>query len=412
MNHCTNFPTFIIMKFNYPKLRFKAFLLLMLAGIIAGCGKEPFQPKTGNINLTDTTGSGADTSGSGGIVLLPDTVPSFFSPAGVAVDGSGNIYVADYGNNLIRKITVSGVVSTLAGSGNQGSINAGGVLASFNQPTGIAVDAGGNVFIGDAGNDRIRKITPDGTVTTFAGSDSTGFADGPAAAASFFHPEGVALDAAGNIYVADAGNNLIRKVSGGNVSTVAGNKLGATPDNTFSNPTGLAVDALGDIYTANFLANNILKINSTGSVSVFAGSGDTGSANGAGTAASFYFPNSVAVDAGGNVYVSDGVNDLIRKITPNGTVSTFAGSGVAGAADGIGTAASFNGPAGLAVDAGGNVYVADANNNRIRKITPVGVVTTVAGSGHAGSRNGQISVARNLKAKKTIVKQKLPVFMK
>ena len=400
------------MKFNYPKLLFKAFVLLMLTGIIAGCGKEPFQPKTGNINLTDTTGGGSDTSGSGGIVLLPDTVPSFFSPAGVAVDGGGNIYVADYGNNLIRKITASGVVSTLAGSGNQGSINAGGVLASFNQPTGIAVDAGGNVFVGDAGNDIIRKITPDGTVTTFAGSDSTGFADGPAATASFFHPEGITIDAAGNIYVADAGNNLIRKVSGGTVSTVAGNKLGATPDNTFSNPTGTAIDASGNIYTANFLANNILKINSAGLVSIFAGSGDTGSANGAGIASSFYFPNSLAVDVGGNVYVSDGVNDLIRKITPDGTVSTLAGSGVAGAADGTGIAASFNGPAGLAVDAGGNVYVADANNNRIRKITPSGVVTTVAGSGHAGSRNGQISVARNVKTTKSVVKQRLPVFYK
>ncbi|MEP6610313.1 MAG: hypothetical protein ABJA76_00460 [Mucilaginibacter sp.] len=400
------------MKFNYPKLLFKSFVLLMLAGIIAGCGKEPFQPKTGNINLTDTTGGGSDTSGSGGIILLPDTVPSFFSPAGVAVDGSGNIYVADYGNNLIRKITASGVVSTLAGSGNQGSINAGGVLASFNQPTGIAVDAGGNVFVGDAGNEIIRKITPDGSTTTFAGSDSTGTTDGPAATASFFHPEGITLDAAGNIYVADAGNNLIRKVSGGNVSTIAGNKFGATPDNTFSNPTGVAIDAGGNIYTANFLANNILKINSAGAVSVFAGSGNIGPANGVGTAASFYFPNSIAVDAAGNLFVSDGVNDLIRKITPDGTVSTLAGSGVAGAADGTGTAASFNGPAGLAVDAAGNVYVADANNNRIRKITPAGVVTTVAGSGHAGSRNGQISVVRNAKTTKSVVKQRLPVFYK
>jgi len=400
------------MKFNYPKLLFKAFLLLMLAGIIAGCGKEPFQPKTGNINLSDTTKGGSDTSGSGGIVLLPDTVPSFFSPAGVAVDGGGNIYVADYGNNLIRKITASGLVSTLAGSGNQGSINAGGVLASFNQPTGIAVDATGNVFVGDAGNDIIRKITPDGTVTTFAGSDSTGYADGAAATASFFHPEGITLDAAGNVYVADAGNNLIRKVSGGTVSTIAGNKLGTTADNIFSDPTGVAIDAEGNIYTANFLASNILKINSAGTVSVFAGSGNIGSLNGTGIAASFYFPNSLAVDAGGNVYVSDGVNNLIRKITPDGTVSTFAGSGVAGAVDGNGAAASFNGPAGLAVDAVGNVYVADANNNRIRKITPAGLVTTVAGSGHAGSRNGQISAIRNSKTNRAVVKQKLPIFYK
>lgn len=383
---------------------FNVFLILVIAVLFAACKKHQIAPVHNN---SGTSGGGNDST------VVVDTLPSFYSPAGVAVDAAGNIYVADYGNNLIRKITPGRLVSTLAGSGNQGQMNASGLLASFNQPTGIAVDAAGNVYVGDAGNNRIRLVTTAGVVTTLAGSDSTGYTDGPGATAAFFHPEGVSVDASGNVYVADSGNGLIRKVTpNGTVSTFAGNGIGNTPANIFSDPTGVATDASGNVYVANFIDNNILKVSAAGDVSTFAGTGATGAGNGAGSTATFSFPNSVAIDAANNLYVADGVNNLIRKITPDGTVSTLAGSGIAGAADSTGTKASFDGPAGLAVDATGNVYVADSNNNLVRKITPDGVVTTVAGSGKSGARNGQAVARHNPKILKAAVKKKLAVFNK
>jgi len=384
------------MKFAWPKTLLHICLLLVIAACFTACKPELIPNRV----APDTTSTGVDTSGHGG-VIVPDTVPSFYNPTGVAVDATGNIFVADYGNNLIRKITPGGVVSTFAGSGNQGSIDAAGLLASFNSPTGITIDASGNLFVGDAGSNRIRKITPDGKVVTFAGSDSTGFADGPAATATFFHPEGVAADGTGNIFVADAGNNLIRKIAtDGTVSTIAGAVTSQQLTSVFSNPTGVATDASGNVYVANYLKNEIDKITSGGIVSTLAGSDSTGAKNGPALAAAFSFPNSLVVDAAGNVYVADGANNLIRKIATDGIVSTLAGDGSQGANDGAGTAASFNNPAGIAIDATGNLYVADSNNNLIRKITPAGVVTTVAGSGRAGARNGQ-AVAR--KGRKIVI---------
>src|SRR6202012_5396876 len=212
----------------------------------------------------------------------------------------------------------------------------------------------------------------------------------------------------------DAGNNLIRMVSsGGNVTTFAGtiNTAASQTTSIFNNPTGVALGPNGNLYVANYLDNNILLVNQAGSVSSYAGI-DTlqGANNGQAQQATFYYPNSVAVDAGGNVFVSDGVNNLIRKIATDGTVSTFAGSGVAGAVDSTGVNASFNGPAGLAFDATGNLYVADANNNEIRKITPDGVVTTVAGSGRQGSQNGVAVVHRNKRLTKVVPKAQLDVI--
>jgi len=355
-------------------------LLVLTACIFTACSKTGIS--NANIPLNP--------SGTADSIAKVDTLPTFYSPTGVALDAAGNIYVADYGNDLIRKITPAGLVSTVAGSGTQGSLNGAAAIASFDQPKGIALDASGNIYIADAGNNVIRKITTAGIVSTLAGSDSTGMADGPPTTATFFGPSGVTLDAANNVYVADAGNNLIRMVSpAGDVTTLAG------LNGEFSNPTGIAINASGTLFVANYLGNNILQVNSAGVVSPFAGNGQPGSANGPAGTAGFYFPNSAATDAAGNVYVSDGVNNLIRKITPGGIVSTLAGSGVAGAADSTGTAASFNGPAGLAVDASGNVYVADSNNNLIRKITPAGVVITIAGTGAAGAKNGMVLARRN-----------------
>jgi len=322
-----------------------ASLLLVMACFFSACSKRSPYPTSTKYN--DSSFTGVDTTG--GL----DTIASFNAPTGIAVDAAGNIYVADYGNNQIRKITPDGIVTTIGGSGNQGSINGPGNLATFNGPTSVTVDAQGNVYVADSNNDQIRKISAtDGTVSTFAGSDSTGLKDGVDTAAYFFSPNGVAADAQGNVFVADAGNNVIRKVTpAGLTTTIAGN---INPGNangpalsaaTFNNPAGLAVDASGNIYVADML-NNLIRKLSNGTVSTLAGHDTAATMNGPDTLAAFYFPNSVAVDKSGNVYVTEYVTDLIRKITPEGVVSTFAGNGMSGQADSTGTAASFNGPSG------------------------------------------------------------------
>ncbi|HEY2584061.1 MAG TPA: NHL repeat-containing protein [Mucilaginibacter sp.] len=384
---------------------FITLLLVIIACFFEACKEEVPKPLPG----TDTVKKDS--------IVVKDTLPSFNSPVGIAVDGAGNLYVADYGNNLIRKITGGGLVSTFAGSGMQGSLNGAANVATFNEPTGIAVDVSGNLYVADAGNNRIRKISSAGAVSTLAGVDSTGSVNGPGAGASFFDPLGVAVDGAGNVYVADAGNNMVRMITpAGIVSTLAGNSVsvsnGALTNTSFNNPTGVAVDILGNVYVADYLNNIILEVNQAGTVTTLAGKGQTGANNGPDSSATFYYPNSVAVDAANNVYVADGVNNLIRKITPAGMVTTLAGSGIAGAIDSTGTAASFNGPSGLVVDAAGNVYVADTNNNLIRKITSAGVVTTIAGTGKPGAKNGLAIAKRNKKLLKNTSKNRFNIFYK
>jgi sugar lactone lactonase YvrE len=324
---------------------------------------------------TGSTSTVSTLAGSGEFGFAEGTgaAAQFWGPYGVAVDASGNVYVADEGNHRIRKITPTGTVSTLAGSGTAGFADGSGTLAQFFYPLGVAVDASDNVYVADKRNHCIRKITPTGTVSTLAGSGTAGFADGSGVAAQFYSPYGVAVDALGNVYVADAVNHRIRKVTpSGTVSTLAGSGTAGFADSTgtnaqFNNPFGVAVDASGNVYVADRLNHRIRKITPTGTVSTLAGS-TYGSADGAGTNAQFSSLEGVTVDASGNVYVADTPNQRIRKITPSGTVSTLAGSATAGFADGSGTAAQFNRPTGVAVDASGNVYVADALNSRIRKI--------------------------------------------
>jgi hypothetical protein len=317
-------------------------------------------------------------SGTLGAVDGIGSAASFNGPSGVVVDAFGNVYVADQYNQKIRKITSAGVVSTFAGSGYQGATDATGGAATFYYPSGVAVDATGNIFVADASNYKIRKITSGGVVSTFAGSGSYGNTDGTGTAASFGTPYGIAVDAAGNVYVAEQGNNKIRKItSAGVVSTLAGSVYQGATDGTgtaarFYFPSGVAVDAAGNIFVADSYNHKIRKITPSGVVSTLAGSGSVGATDGIGTAASFYSPWGVGVDAVGNVYVADAGNQKIRKITPVGVVSTLAGSGSAGTTDGTGTVASFNNPTGVAVDAAGNVYVADAGNKKIRKISQLG----------------------------------------
>jgi len=376
-----------------PRLKqslFIAYILFATVCFFTACSKEHAKPTNTNYNSSGTV-TGTDTS-------KADSIASFNAPTAVAVDALGNIYVADYGNNLIRKISaITGLVSTFAGSGNQGALNGTGTLASFNGPSGLAIDATGNLYVADNNNNQIRKITPAGLVSTLAGADSAGSVDGNGTAASFFGPEGLAVDVAGNVYVADAGNNLIRKVTpSGQVSTLAGNDNPGLTDSTFltssfNNPSGVTLDASGNIYVADMLNNAIREINiSSGRVTTLAGGNDsTASVDGTGSGASFYFPNSLAANAAGDLYVTEYATNLIREVSPGGVVNTFAGSGAQGQADSTGVKASFNGPSGVAVDAAGNIYVADTYNNLIRKITPAGVVSTIAGSGNAGSNNGK-----------------------
>lgn len=278
-----------------------------------------------------------------------------------------------------------GVVTTLAGS-TSGYVDATGTAAQFNQPYGVAVDASGDVYVADMANGRIRKITPSGVVTTLTGS--------------FNNPTGVAVDVAGNIYVAEMNAQRIRKISSeGTVTILAGSGSLGYGDGTgtvakFRQPYDVAVDRAGAVYVADTYNHCIRKITPSGVVTTLAGSGAAGFVDGAGVSAQFNSPRGVAVDTAGNVYVADTNNYRIRKITSSGIVTTLAGSGAYGyAADGTGATAQFGLPYGVAADRAGNVYVTDQYN--IRKITPSGVVTTLAGSGtEGGSADGVGTVAR------------------
>jgi hypothetical protein len=309
---------------------------------------------------------------------------SFFNPYNVAVDGSGNVYVADTSNSIIRMITPAGVVTTIAGAALvTGSTDGPGGSALFDNPIGVAVDGSGNVYVGDTGNDTIRKITlVSGVwmVSTLAGSAGNyGSSNGTGSAASFENPNGVAVDGSGNVYVADYMNSTIRKVtSAGVVTTLAGSPNDPGHSNgtgsaaLFNGPNGVAVDGSGNVYVADTENQLIRKVTSAGVVTTIAGTATvTGSTDGPGTSALFNFPTSVAVDGSGNLYVADYSNFVIRKITPGEVVTTVAGSVTnAGSTNGTGIVALFNSPTGVAVDGSGNVYVADTGNNLIRKGTP------------------------------------------
>ena len=311
-------------------------------------------------------------SGATGLVDGPGVSAMFLNPIGLAVDASGTIYVADPGNNSIRKITTAGVVSTFAGS-TQGSANGTGTGAQFYRPYGVVVDASGTVYVTDTYNNLIRKITSAGVVTTLAGSGALGFADGTGASAVFRTPIGLTIDTSGNLYVAD--NNRIRMISTstGVVTTFAGSGVAGFADGTgssaqFNTPWGIAIDTSGNFYVSDYNNNRIRKLTSAGVVTTLAGSGVAGFADGTGSGAQFNNPFGVAIDSSGTIYVGDGSNMRVRKVTSAGIVTTLAGSGVQGFADGTGTSAQFNAPYGITVDSSGAVYVADYTNNRIRKI--------------------------------------------
>lgn len=319
-------------------------------------------------------------AGAAGVVGSADgsgSAARFAGPSDLAVDSSGTIFVADAGNDILRKVTPWGVTSILAGRpGVSGSADGSG-NATFHHPAGVTVDAVGNVYVADTDNDEIRKVSAGGAVSTLAGvAGASGSADGVGTSARFDGPSGIVADSSGNLFVADTLNHSIREITpAGAVTTIAGSAgaagwVDATGSAArFFGPQGVAMDASGNLYVADTNNHAIRRIHlASGVVSTVAGGlGGAGSVDGGTSQAQFDFPSGVAVDAAGNIYVSDTDNQALREISTLGTVSTLAGlAGVSGSADGVGSAARFAFPTGVAVDGSGDVYVADTNNDMVR----------------------------------------------
>jgi sugar lactone lactonase YvrE len=348
-----------------------ALAMTVLALLAIGCG--PKGPQVITLAGSDrgcTEGSGTDAR--------------FDGPIDVAVDAEGNIYVADAANCRVRLISPEGEVSTLAGS-VMGRADGPANEALFGTTAGIESDAAGNVYVADGvhlyqGESpmRIRLISPDGIVSTLAGSLKPGYSDGPALDARFSIPANIALDNVGNIYIADTKNHRIRMFSvDGTVTTIAGKMDagyaagyadGPASQARFREPYSVAVDGAGNVYVTDTGNQCIRIISLDGQVTTFAGASEPGYVDGQGSEARFNFPRGIAVDAEGNLYVVDTANHRVRKITPDGVVTTLAGSGEPGNADGAAEEAQFRVPEGITVDADGNLIVADTGNHRIRKV--------------------------------------------
>lgn len=336
-------------------------------------------------------------SGDGG----PAKNAMMFYPERMACDSGGNLYVADTHNNRVRKISPDGLITTVAGTGDANYSGDGGLAtpAALNFPQAVAADNAGNLYIGDRGNGRIRKVTPAGIVTTFAGNGSNGYSGdgGPATNAQLSGPNDAALDSNGNIYVPDAGNHRVRKIStDGVITTVAGNGIagysgdgGPATSARLREPTAVTIDRAGNLYIAGLYDHRIRKVDPSGVISTVAGDGESGSRYpgeyGLATSAQLNHPAGLAVDASGALYVTDSYNCRVRKIVA-GLISTVAGNGGCGFSGDGGPAsnASLNIPRSVAIDRLGNVYIADYSNARIRKVSPDGIITTIAGKGTWG----------------------------
>ena len=327
----------------------------------------------------------------------PATQARLYHPNGVATDGAGNLYITDYYNNRIRKVDSSGVISTVAGTGAQGFGGDGGpaVQARLHIPRDVALDATGNFYIADEYNYRIRKVDSSGVITTVAGTGAQGFGGdgGPAVQARLHIPRDVALDATGNFYIADEYNYRIRKVdSSGVITTFAGSAErgdgGPATAALLAAPTGVAADRAGNLYIADKDNHRIRKVDSSRVITTIVGSGERGFGGDGGpaTAARLNTPHGVATDGAGNLYITDHYNDRIRKVDSSGIITTVAGAGERGFGgdNGPATAALLNAPTGVALDDAGNLYIADKDNHQIRKVDSSGVISTLAGSGESG----------------------------
>ena len=341
---------------------------------------------------TITTFAGNGTSGYTGDGMAAGSAELTF-PSGIAVDGSGNVYFADYTNNVIRKINPGGIISTIAGNGIGGYSGDGSSAtdAKLFTPYGVAADSLGNIYIADTYNQRIRKVNTSGVISTFAGTGVAGFGgDGSNATdAQLNEPTGVAIDRFGNVYIADEFNNRIRKVNSSIINTIGGTgDVGYTGDGgaatlaMFNAPFGLATDRNKNLFIAEWGNNVIRRIDSNGIIHTFAGGG-TGwlPDGGLATAAVLNHPMGVTADITGNIYIADYNNNRIRKVSVGGYINTIAGNGLPGfSGDGMAaTAAMLSSPGGVAIDGNGNIFVSDGANNRIRKICPPPMPITGAG---------------------------------
>jgi sugar lactone lactonase YvrE len=367
---------------------------------------DAFNHTIRNVTLDGVVTTLAGGAGVAGSTDATSLAARFNFPVGIAFDANTNLFVTDFGNDAIRQIAPDLAVTTFAGMpGGSGSADGNGSAARFNFPAAVTTDSDDNVYVADQSNDTIRKIAPDGTVTTIAGTaKAAGTNDGAGLNARFNSPAGLAFDHSGNLIVSDTVNDTIRQITPlGEVSTLAGLPLtsgtnnGAGSNARFNIPFGVAVDASGMIYVGDTHNHTIRKMTPDGTVTTFAGTaGVAGNVDANGLAAQFSFPEQLSFDNNQNLFVVDDGTSTIRKVTPSGDVTTFAGnSGTEGSADGTGTNATFNFPFGLAADASGNLFVADTDNQTIRKITPAGVVTTIAGMpGVSGSVDGSGNDAR------------------
>ncbi len=331
--------------------------------------------------ITTVAGNGTrGFSGDGG----PATSASLAYPNGMAVDEVGNLYIVDTSNHRIRKITVDGTITTVAGNGSRGFSGDGGpaTSASLAYPSGMAVDGTGNLYIGDTDNHRVRKVTTNGIISTVAGNGIYGFSGdgGPATNASLYYPSGMAVDGDGNLYFAERSNNRIRKVAvNGTISTVAGNGTaafsgdgGAATSAGLNYPRDVAVDAEGTLYIADQNNHRIRKVDSDGVISTVAGNGTQtfNGDGGAATSAGLSFPSGVAVDGAGNLYIASRDHNRVRKVSINGIISTVAGNGTDGFSGDGGPAilAALSDPSGVAVDGAGSLFIADSGNSRVRAL--------------------------------------------
>lgn len=380
-----------------------------------GIAKDSF----GNFFVTDTYNHVIRKISAGGMVTTIAGNPTvrgaadgvgtnalFYEPKGIAVAKNGDLIVSEYRNHAIRRVTQSGVVTTIAGQlGVSGYQNGTGTNALFSYPGYLALDANDNIYFPED-NMVVRKVTPSGDASLYAGvpvlNGVASFKDGPAATARFDRSAAVVVDPIGNVYVSDTVNNRVRLIStAGIVSTIAGGPGagdwldGLGTNSRFNLPSGITIDPSGNLYVSDNGNTCLRKITPTGQVTTLAGAAAPhGLVNGTGPAVRFYTPKDLLFDGVGNLLVSDSDNNAIRMITPAGVVSTYLG-GTRGTNDGVGTAARLYDPAGMVLDPAGNLYICDSRNHTIRRASPGGIVTTVAGSpGLAGTQDGTGNAAR------------------